>query len=140
MIGRGIAGVFIVATASLLAACSPWASEAVLLRKPSPDGQREAVLMTCRNPSDPSAQRLVGAVFRREAGQAPGCNDLAAPATASWFDASMQALPPATGETVEWVEGRAVFTLRRRIIISQTRFPGEMTALEVQALDLPEIR
>lgn len=131
-----------IAAAGLLAACSPWATEEVLLRKPSPDGAREAVLMHCRDPANPAARQLIGAVFRLGTGPAPDCKSLAASAaTAGWFAASMQALPEVTGESVEWVEGgRAVFTLRRRIIISGTIKAGEPDVLEVRLLDRPEVR
>ncbi|WP_164034251.1 hypothetical protein, partial [Serratia marcescens] len=75
MVGRRIAGLLMAAAAGLVAAGSPAAGQEVLLRKSSPDGVREAVLMNCRDPSNPSAQQLIGAVFRREPGQAPGCRD-----------------------------------------------------------------
>lgn len=117
MIMRGMTGLSILA-ACLLGGCIAIPSERVLLREPSPDGRLDAVLMQCRSRASTGRLELVGGVFPRTGGRSPDCGDRGP--TQAWFVVSSHQTPPEAVETVEWRDGRAVFNLPRRLLLTHS--------------------
>ncbi len=133
---RLIVGLSAFAAAGLLSACSNLPPEQVLLRSASPDGRFEAMLMVCHAPPAVTSLRTVGAVFERQEGRTFGCDDVGVHSK-TWFDATMQDTPSAQAETLEWVDGRAVFTIRGRAVVSESYLPEAKGLLELRVLEPP---
>jgi hypothetical protein len=133
---RWTTGLSILGAAALLAACQRLPREEVLMRAPSPDGRMEAVLMFCHAPPAVASIEILGAVFVREEGRTFGCDDIPAAARAS-FSVTTPATPSKRPETIEWIDGRAVFTLYGRGIVSQEHQHDAGGLVELRLLEPP---
>lgn len=120
----------------LLAGCIGLPRERVLSRLPSPDGHLEAVRMECRDPATSYRLNLVGGVFDRVEGQTFDCDYLLDPDLQASFVASVPSSSPER-EVVEWTDGRAIFTLYGRGVITETRRTDRPPVMEVRALEPP---
>lgn len=98
--------VFAAAAVMVLAGCGRVDSK-VHERVASPDGSKEAVVMTCPQASDPAVPMLVGAVFDTK-GQ--GCKDTTVDGL-SYFIATMAPDVQAPGATVVWEGDKAIFDI-----------------------------
>lgn len=138
MPARWTTGLSILGAAGLLASCARLPPEEVLMRAPSPDGRLEAVLMICHAPPAVTSLYTLGAVYVRQEGRTFGCDDIPAGARAS-FNVSGPGSPPPQPETIEWIDGRAVFTLYDRAILSEENQHDARGLLELRVLEPPVV-
>ncbi len=127
---RIMTGTVMALTATMLLAGCARVDSKVHERVPSPDGSKEAVVMTCPEASDPSVPVLVGAIFAKK-GQ--GCKDATVDGL-SYFIATMAPDIEAPGTQVIWEGGKAVFD------IEGDRYVYSRGAQSNAALDLIQLK
>ncbi|MEG1453128.1 hypothetical protein [Brevundimonas sp.] len=115
MVKIGGGTVLAAAAVMVLAGCARVESK-VHERVASPDGSKEAVVMTCPQASDPAVPVLVGAIFDTK-GQ--GCKDATVDGL-SYFIATMAPDGDGAGTKVVWDGSKAIFDIEgERYVISR---------------------
>lgn len=128
--GRIVTGTVMALTAAMLLAGCARVDSKVHERVPSPDGSKEAVVMTCPQASDPAVPVLVGAIFAKK-GQ--GCKDATVDGL-SYFIATVAPDVDGAGAKVVWAGDKAIFD------IEGDRYVYSRGAQSNVALDLIQLK
>ncbi|WP_292050626.1 MULTISPECIES: hypothetical protein [unclassified Brevundimonas] len=125
-----LTGLALSLSALALAGCARGGGEQVHTRLASPDGAREAVLMTCSMPGDAKVLLVTGAVFDAKG---RGCGDVDDKALASvWV--SLPEAGDGPQAQVSWDGDRAVFSFEgdRTVISRQAKAGGRLDLIAVR--------